>query len=82
MGGLFVFCLGCRYVIIYFSILYLRYRSGMVTDEMIALPKTPFVAIGALDVLGVAAGMASVGTIYFALSHQCLYRTLHFLIVS
>ncbi|XP_062026077.1 protein CLT2, chloroplastic-like [Rosa rugosa] len=48
------------YVIIYFSILYLRYRSGRVTDEMIALPKAPFVAIGALDALGVAAGMAAV----------------------
>ncbi|KAL6176767.1 hypothetical protein ACLB2K_053400 [Fragaria x ananassa] len=48
------------YVIIYFSILYLRYRSGMVTDEMIALPKAPFVAVGALDALGVATGMAAV----------------------
>ncbi|PRQ21056.1 putative chloroquine-resistance transporter [Rosa chinensis] len=48
------------YVIIYFSILYIRYRSGRVTDEMLALPKAPFVAIGALDALGVAAGMAAV----------------------
>lgn len=67
----------CSYVIIYFSILYLRYRSGMVTDEMIALPKAPFVAIGALDALGVAAGMAAVGTILlctFALILSYLLR--------
>ncbi|KAK9930179.1 hypothetical protein M0R45_027228 [Rubus argutus] len=47
------------YVVIYFSILYLRYRSGIVTDEMLRLPKSRFVAIGALEALGVASGMAS-----------------------
>ncbi|XP_061988682.1 protein CLT2, chloroplastic-like [Rosa rugosa] len=47
------------YVVIYFSILYIRYRSGIVTDEMLRLPKLRFVAIGALEALGVASGMAA-----------------------
>ncbi|GKV33547.1 hypothetical protein SLEP1_g42046 [Rubroshorea leprosula] len=47
------------YVVIYFSILYIRYRSGIVTDEMIALPKWRFMVIGVLEALGVASGMAS-----------------------
>ncbi|KAL6176766.1 hypothetical protein ACLB2K_053399 [Fragaria x ananassa] len=47
------------YVVIYFSILYIRYRSGIVTDEMLRLPKSRFVAIGALEALGVASGMAA-----------------------
>ncbi|KAL6184546.1 hypothetical protein ACLB2K_045947 [Fragaria x ananassa] len=47
------------YVVIYFSILYVRYRSGIVTDEMLRLPKSRFVAIGALEALGVASGMAA-----------------------
>ncbi|KAM1225509.1 hypothetical protein ACFX13_044965 [Malus domestica] len=47
------------YVVIYFSILVVRYRSGVVTDEMIGLPKSRFAAIGALEALGVASGMAA-----------------------
>ncbi|KAF3334132.1 crt 3-like protein [Carex littledalei] len=47
------------YVAVYFTILYLRYRAGIVTKEMLALPKSRFVAIGALEALGVASGMAS-----------------------
>ncbi|CBI19288.3 hypothetical protein VitviT2T_027341 [Vitis vinifera] len=47
------------YAAIYFSILYIRYRAGIVTDEMIALPKSRFMAIGILEALGVASGMAS-----------------------
>ncbi|KAK9271246.1 hypothetical protein L1049_026836 [Liquidambar formosana] len=47
------------YVAIYFSILYMRYRAGIVTDEMIALPKSRFMVIGILEALGVAAGMSS-----------------------
>lgn len=49
------------YVAVYFTILYLRYRAGIVTREMLALPKSRFVAIGALEALGVASGMASAG---------------------
>ncbi|XP_028084878.1 protein CLT2, chloroplastic-like isoform X2 [Camellia sinensis] len=47
------------YVAIYFSILYVRYRAGIVTDEMMAIPKSPFIVIGILEALGVAAGMSS-----------------------
>lgn len=47
------------YVVIYFSILFTRYRLGIVTDEMMAIPKSPFVIIGILEALGVAAGMFS-----------------------
>ncbi|KAF5955461.1 hypothetical protein HYC85_008317 [Camellia sinensis] len=47
------------YVAIYFSILYVRYRAGIVTDEMMAIPKSPFIMIGILEALGVAAGMSS-----------------------
>ncbi|EXB79628.1 hypothetical protein L484_011568 [Morus notabilis] len=47
------------YVVVYFLILYMRYNEGIVTDEMIDQPKRLFVAIGALEALGVALGMAS-----------------------
>lgn len=54
-------------MLIYFSILVVRYRSGVVTDEMIGIPKSRFAAIGALEALGVASGMAAAGTILFSL---------------
>lgn len=47
------------YVAIYFSILLLRYSAGIVTKEMLLLPKTSFVLIGILEALGVAAGMSA-----------------------
>ncbi|KAF8024729.1 hypothetical protein BT93_F1799 [Corymbia citriodora subsp. variegata] len=47
------------YVAIYFSILYIRYRVGIVTGEMLALPKSRFVAIGMLEALGVVTGMSA-----------------------
>ncbi|KAK4482795.1 hypothetical protein RD792_009965 [Penstemon davidsonii] len=47
------------YVIVYFSILYLRYQSGKVTDEMLSLPKTPLIAVGLLEALAAASGMAA-----------------------
>ena len=50
-----------RYVFVYFSILYARYRAGVVTREMLALPKSRFAAIGLLEALGVAAGMSAGG---------------------
>lgn len=50
-----------RYVIVYFSILYIRYQSGKVTDEMLSLPKSPLIAIGLLEALAAASGMASGG---------------------
>jgi hypothetical protein len=47
------------YVIAYSSILLMRYRAGIVSKEMLALPKGKFVMIGALEALGLAMGMAS-----------------------
>ena len=50
-----------RYVIVYFSILYMRYNAGIVTDEMLSMPKAPFLAVGLLEALGAATGMAAGG---------------------
>ncbi|KAK3032384.1 hypothetical protein RJ639_037102, partial [Escallonia herrerae] len=50
---------GLRYVVVYFSILYLRYHAGLVTDEMLSLPKTPYLAVGLLEALGAVCGMAA-----------------------
>lgn len=47
------------YVIVYSTILFIRYRAGIVTKEMLDLPKLPFVALGALEALGLATGMAA-----------------------
>ena len=48
---------------IYFAILFIRHRAGIVTNEMLAIPKSRFVVIGLLEALGLAAGMASAGTL-------------------
>ncbi|CAL1395508.1 unnamed protein product [Linum trigynum] len=45
------------YVVIYSSILHMRYRAGIVTDEMLALPKSRYVAIGAFEAVGTLIGM-------------------------
>ncbi|KAM0874419.1 hypothetical protein ACQ4PT_037436 [Festuca glaucescens] len=47
------------YVVVYFSILYLRYQAGTVTDEMLSLPQKPFILVGLLEALAAAAGMAA-----------------------
>lgn len=47
------------YVIVYFSILYIRYHAGIVTDEMLSMSKTPFLVVGLLEALGAATGMAA-----------------------
>lgn len=47
------------YVVVYFSILYLRYHAGIVTDEMLTLPKSPYIVVGLLEALGAATGMAA-----------------------
>ncbi|KAK7860016.1 protein clt3 [Quercus suber] len=62
------------YVIVYFSILYLRYRAGIVTDEMLSLPKAPFLAVGLLEALGAATGMAA-GAILSGASIPILSQT-------
>ncbi|KAL0925972.1 hypothetical protein M5K25_004352 [Dendrobium thyrsiflorum] len=48
-----------RYVAVYFSILYVRCSVGIVTKEMLAVPKSRFMAIGLLEALGVACGMSA-----------------------
>ncbi|PKA49820.1 hypothetical protein AXF42_Ash004362 [Apostasia shenzhenica] len=47
------------YVAVYFSILYLRFYTGIVTTQMLAVPKSRFMAIGLLEALGVAVGMSA-----------------------
>ncbi|KAL6516360.1 hypothetical protein OROGR_019665 [Orobanche gracilis] len=47
------------YVIVYFGILYLRYQAGKVTNEMLSLPKPPLIAVGFLEALAAASGMAA-----------------------
>ena len=47
------------YVIVYSSILLYRYKNGLVTREMLKMPKKPFIAIGFLEALGLAIGMAA-----------------------
>ncbi|XP_076947173.1 protein CLT1, chloroplastic-like [Bidens hawaiensis] len=47
------------YMVVYFSILHFRYRAGIVTDEMLSMPKAPLLAVGLLEALGAACGMAA-----------------------
>ncbi|EOA16684.1 hypothetical protein CARUB_v10004876mg [Capsella rubella] len=47
------------YVLIYFTILYTRRRLGIVTNEMMGVPKWRFAIIGFLEALGLATGMAA-----------------------
>ncbi|KAG6542546.1 hypothetical protein Mapa_016017 [Marchantia paleacea] len=48
---------GCS--IAYSTILYFRIRAGIVTKEMLNIPKAQFVAVGALEALGFSTGMAA-----------------------
>jgi len=45
--------------------MYIRHRAGIVTDEMLSLPKTSFVVIGLLEALAAATGMAAGGSFPF-----------------
>lgn len=54
-------CCFSRYVLVYFSILHFRYQAGKVTDEMLSLPKFPLIAVGLLEALAAASGMAAGG---------------------
>lgn len=62
------------YVLVYFSILYFRYHAGIVTDEMLSLPKAPFLAVGLLEALAAASGMAA-GAILSGASIPILSQT-------
>ncbi|BBN04192.1 hypothetical protein MPTK1_3g02530 [Marchantia polymorpha subsp. ruderalis] len=45
--------------IAYSTILFFRIRAGIVTKEMLHIPKAQFVAVGALEALGFSTGMAA-----------------------
>lgn len=48
------------YVIVYSMIIFVRYWIGVVTKEMFAIaPKSIFIAVGALEALGLVSGMAA-----------------------
>ncbi|KAK8520593.1 hypothetical protein V6N13_030964 [Hibiscus sabdariffa] len=48
-----------KYVVVYFSVMYLRYHAGIVTDEMLSMPKAPFLGVGLLEALATVIGMAA-----------------------
>ncbi|XP_027331034.1 protein CLT1, chloroplastic [Abrus precatorius] len=62
------------YVIVYYGILYMRYHAGIVTEEMLSAPKTPFIVVGLLEALASATGMAA-GAILSGASIPILSQT-------
>lgn len=52
----------------------MRYHAGIVTDEMLSLPKTPYLFVGMLEALGAASGMAA-GAILSGASIPILSQT-------
>lgn len=62
------------YVIVYFTILHIRHRAGIVTDEMLSMPKAPYILVGLLEALGAATGMAA-GAILSGASIPILSQT-------
>ncbi|XP_057441435.1 protein CLT3, chloroplastic-like isoform X1 [Lotus japonicus] len=62
------------YVIVYFAIMYIRHHEGIVTNEMLHVPKTPFIVLGLLQALAAAAGKAS-GAILSGASIPILSQT-------
>ncbi|KAF5803471.1 putative chloroquine-resistance transporter [Helianthus annuus] len=47
------------YVVVYFCILHFRHRAGIVTDEMLSIPKAPLLAVGLVEAISAACGMAA-----------------------
>ncbi|KAH6788534.1 CRT transporter 2 [Perilla frutescens var. frutescens] len=45
------------FVGVFFSVLHMRYHGGKTTDEMLGVPKLPFVVIGLLEFLSSVCGM-------------------------
>ncbi|XP_061346285.1 protein CLT3, chloroplastic-like [Gastrolobium bilobum] len=62
------------YVIVYYGIMYIRQHAGIVTDEMLRTPQTPFIVIGLLEALAAATGMAA-GAILSGASIPILSQT-------
>ncbi|KAK4387673.1 protein CLT2, chloroplastic [Sesamum angolense] len=46
-----------KYVAVFFSVLHVRYHAGLTTDEMLTIPKAPFIVIGLLESISVVSGM-------------------------
>lgn len=74
--NIFLFPFSFRYVIVYFTILHIRHRAGIVTDEMLSMPKAPYLLVGLLEALGAATGMAAGGI----MSHYYLMM-FHFIVI-
>ena len=51
--------LSCRYVAVYFTLLHFRKQKGIVTKEMLAVPKKQFLGIGAIEALSSVTGFIS-----------------------
>lgn len=43
--------------------MFTRHHAGIITDEMLCMPKTPFIVVGLLEALAAATGMASGGNL-------------------
>jgi hypothetical protein len=56
---------------VYFSILFIRFRAGIVTREILALSKPQFMLIGLLEVLGAAGNQT---TLFAAGLRNCCLR--------
>ncbi|CAN0905387.1 Protein CLT3, chloroplastic [Linum grandiflorum] len=65
------------YVLVYFTILHFRHQAGIITNEMLSLPKGPFVLVGILEALGAAAGMAAGGNRCDHFSPSCCIASLY-----
>jgi hypothetical protein len=69
------------YVVVYSMILFVRYRIGVVTKEMFAIaPKSIFIAVGALEALGLVSGMAAATNLPGA-SIPVLTQVLHIILL-
>ena len=51
--------LSCRYVVVYFTLLSFRKQKGIVTKEMLEVPKKQFLGIGAIEALSSVTGFIS-----------------------
>ncbi|KAL8030186.1 hypothetical protein ABFX02_14G271600 [Erythranthe guttata] len=62
------------YVAVFFSVLRVRYRAGKTTDEMLDLPKSPFIAIGFLESVSIVSAMYA-GAVLPGPAIPLLYQT-------
>ncbi|KAL7127676.1 hypothetical protein ABFS83_14G267900 [Erythranthe nasuta] len=62
------------YVAVFFSVLRVRYCAGITTDEMLNLPKSPFIAIGFLESVSIVSAMYA-GAVLPGPAIPLLYQT-------